>query len=181
MLKIKILIAIFIVSAIISVVTTSSLDVHSSRRGHSINDIRVLEISVDLFRLDNKRYPTNDEGLHILSYKTSDNLQKWKQYMREIPQDSWGEPYIYELNSSGTDFLVYSSGPNRILESGLGDDIIGGEKEYACELYSECTKFSEYVWFGATISALISLLLLIVSSCYYLARFVLRVLKKNKM
>lgn len=180
MLKLIILIIIFVVSTILSLVTMPPVDNHYWWLMGSRQDIKTLNTSVELFRLDNRRFPAPDEGIQILVANTSADLPKWKQYIREVPFDTWGEPYVYELNSSGTDFLVYSSGPNFIPESGLGDDIIGGEKEYACELYSECTKFIEHVWVGATILALISLLLLIVSVCYYLIRLVWRTSKKNK-
>lgn len=146
----------------------------------SKSEIRVIETALDLFRLDNGRYPTEAEGIQILVSEASVNLPKWKQYMKEIPMDTWDESYVYELNSDSTNFVLYSKGPNKIASSGNGDDVIGGEKEYSCEIFNDCRTFGHHVSIATFYIALVSLLLLIVSACYYLIRFVWRTIKKNK-
>ncbi len=42
------------------------------------NDIQVLESALELYRLDNFKYPTADQGLQALVTKPSDDLKNWK-------------------------------------------------------------------------------------------------------
>jgi len=58
-----------------------------------------LESVLELFRMDNARYPTTEEGLDALinapdgarNFPPGGYLQK-----RRIPEDPWGNPYEYE-------------------------------------------------------------------------------------
>ena len=62
-------------------------------------DISSLAQALKLYRLDNKRYPTTEQGLQALVSKPSltpvpDN---WKAggYVERLPLDPWGKPYQY--------------------------------------------------------------------------------------
>lgn len=60
--------------------------------------------ALDLYKLDNFRYPTTDQGLEALVKQPAD-AKNWPQggYLRstEVPVDPWGNPYVYI--SPGTD------------------------------------------------------------------------------
>jgi general secretion pathway protein G len=55
-------------------------------------DIATLEQGVEMFRLNNMRYPNGEEGLQIL---VSQNL------IRRLPEDPWGNPYTYSAPGPG--------------------------------------------------------------------------------
>ena len=60
-------------------------------------DIRTLESTLEMYRLDNYVYPTTDQGLQALVQKPSSNPEPshWKQYLDRLPMDPWGRPYQY--------------------------------------------------------------------------------------
>lgn len=65
----------------------------SKTAGVQIADI---EKSLDLFKLDVGRYPTNDEGLQALVAKPGSAGQWAGPYLKgELPKDPWGEAYKY--------------------------------------------------------------------------------------
>jgi general secretion pathway protein G len=62
-------------------------------------DISTLSQALKLYRLDNKRYPTTEQGLQALVAKPTmaplpDN---WKGggYIEKLPMDPWSKPYQY--------------------------------------------------------------------------------------
>jgi len=53
--------------------------------------------SLDLFYLDNGRYPTTSEGLTALAQRPG-SVESWNgPYLRSgiVPNDPWGHPYVY--------------------------------------------------------------------------------------
>lgn len=60
------------------------------------SDISVIESALDLYRLDNNRYPSTDEGLDALMEKSAD-APAWKEggYIKKLPKDPWGNDYQY--------------------------------------------------------------------------------------
>ena len=62
--------------------------------------IDALEKAVDQYRLDNRRYPTNEEGLAAI-----------QSYLKKaLPNDPWGRPYLYRTPGEKTDYEVVSYG-----------------------------------------------------------------------
>jgi general secretion pathway protein G len=62
--------------------------------------IDALEKAVDQYRLDNRRYPTNEEGLAAV-----------QPYLKKtLPNDPWGRPYVYRIPGEKTDYEVISYG-----------------------------------------------------------------------
>ena len=59
-------------------------DVHLDWRPPE-QDIRVQESQLNLYRLDNFRYPSTDEGLEALV----------PRYLDRMPEDPWGQAYLY--------------------------------------------------------------------------------------
>jgi general secretion pathway protein G len=62
-------------------------------------DIRVIESSLQLYRLDNFQYPTSEQGLEALVIKPSSppEPKNWKSggYLERLPKDPWGNDYQY--------------------------------------------------------------------------------------
>lgn len=61
------------------------------------HDISAILQALKLYKLDNRRYPTTDQGLQALIAKpTSTPLpDNWKSYLDKLPMDPWGKPYHY--------------------------------------------------------------------------------------
>jgi len=62
-------------------------------------DISTLMSALKLYKLDNQRYPTTEQGLQALIQKptTGPAANGWKEggYIERLPKDPWGNPYQY--------------------------------------------------------------------------------------
>lgn len=60
-------------------------------------DVNNLMQALKLYRLDNQRYPTAEQGLQALVAKPSAGPPpaNWKPYLDKLPNDPWGQPYQY--------------------------------------------------------------------------------------
>ncbi len=62
-------------------------------------DIASIAQALKLYRLDNMRYPTTEQGLQALVQKsaTPPVPPNWKSngYVERLPKDPWGHPYQY--------------------------------------------------------------------------------------
>lgn len=60
-------------------------------------DIASLMQALKLYKLDNHRYPTAEQGLSALVARPTSgpNPANWKSYMDKLPNDPWGNPYQY--------------------------------------------------------------------------------------
>ena len=78
-------------------------------------DLRSIETSLNLYRLDNFRYPTTSEGLDALVTNPGENsAPNWKPYLRDVPLDPWQQPYHYASpGQRGGDFDVFTYGADR--------------------------------------------------------------------
>ena len=62
------------------------------------NDLRLYESALDLYRMDNFKYPTTDQGLDALVHKPNDpNLKNYRVegYVKQLQKDPWGHDYVY--------------------------------------------------------------------------------------
>ena len=83
-----------------------------------------LSKAIDTFRLDNGRFPTNEEGLTVLQTRPA-NAPGWNgPYLKKTaPLDPWGQAYHYRTpGEHNPDYDLYSTGP---------DKAVGGEGENA--------------------------------------------------
>ena len=60
-------------------------------------DVGNLMQALKLYKLDNQRFPTTEQGLNALILKpTSEPVPgNWKPYLDKLPSDPWGRPYQY--------------------------------------------------------------------------------------
>ncbi len=60
-------------------------------------DITNISQALKLYRLDNQRYPTAEQGLQALVIKPTSGPvpNNWKLYLEKLPNDPWGRPYQY--------------------------------------------------------------------------------------
>ena len=72
------------------------------------NDLRLYESALDLYRMDNFKYPTTEQGLDSLVHKPNDpNLKNYRPegYVKQLQKDPWGHDYVYV--SPGTNGAPY--------------------------------------------------------------------------
>jgi general secretion pathway protein G len=60
-------------------------------------DVNNLMQALKLYKLDNQRYPTSEQGLQALITKPNAPPvpANWKPYLEKLPNDPWGRPYQY--------------------------------------------------------------------------------------
>ena len=60
-------------------------------------DVNHLMQALKLYRLDNRQYPTAEQGLAALVTKPTAGVvpPNWKPYVEKLPNDPWGKPYQY--------------------------------------------------------------------------------------
>ena len=60
-------------------------------------DVNNLMNALKMYRLDNQRYPTAEQGLRALVERptTGPAAPNWKPYIDKLPNDPWGRPYQY--------------------------------------------------------------------------------------
>ena len=90
-------------------------------------DIASLMQALKLYRLDNQRYPTTEQGLQALVARPASAplAPGWKAggYVERLPKDPWGNPYQYvSPGTHGGEYDLYSLG---------ADSQEGGEKANA--------------------------------------------------
>ena len=75
-------------------------------------DIASLENQLENFEMDNERYPSSEEGVRALVEQPA-GLQNWKgpYIKRGVPNDPWGNPYVYRSpgQNGAYDILSYGS------------------------------------------------------------------------
>ena len=61
------------------------------------HDVATIQQSLKLYRLDNGRYPTSEQGLQALVAKpqSAPVPTNWRQYLDKLPKDPWGKEYQY--------------------------------------------------------------------------------------
>ncbi|MRV75734.1 type II secretion system protein GspG [Duganella sp. FT92W] len=88
-------------------------------------DIANIVQSLKLYKLDNQRYPTTEQGLKALMEKptTGPAANGWKAggYLEKMPKDPWGNPYQYLAPGVRGEIDVFSFGADG-QAGGTGDD-----------------------------------------------------------
>jgi general secretion pathway protein G len=88
-------------------------------------DIAAIMQSLKLYKLDNQRYPTTEQGLQALITKPSSGpaANGWKSggYMDKLSKDPWGNPYQYLSPGIHTEVDVFSLGADG-QPGGTGED-----------------------------------------------------------
>ncbi len=101
-----------------------------ARVDQAMVDFSTIEQALKLYRLDNYRYPSNEQGLDALVNKPSiDPLpRQWQSggYLEALPIDPWGNPYVYIIPGERGEFDLYS----------LGADGQSGGQEFDADIYN---------------------------------------------
>ncbi|WP_019627497.1 type II secretion system major pseudopilin GspG [Thioalkalivibrio sp. AKL10] len=114
---IEIMVVVVILGILAAIVVPRVMDRPDDARITKVKqDIRTLESALNLYRLDNFRYPTTDQGLDALVERprSGPEAPQYRQggYMDRLPSDPWGNPYQYLNPGRHGDFDVFSYGAN---------------------------------------------------------------------
>ena len=94
-------------------------------RQKAVSDIVALENALDMYKLDNSRYPTTEQGLEALVTKPQGDPapRNYKDdgYIKRLPQDPWGNNYQLMSPGEHGKIDVFSMGLDG--EAGTDDDI----------------------------------------------------------
>lgn len=125
------LIEIMVVVVILAVLATIVVPRIMDRPGQARivkakQDIRTIESTLNLYKLDNYALPSTDQGLEALVKKPSIEplAPNWKQggYLPRLPKDPWGKDYLYmNPGMHGGDFDLYTLGTDGA-QGGEGDN-----------------------------------------------------------
>ena len=85
-------------------------------------DIRTIGAALDMYRLDNFRYPTTDQGLQALIQQPSD-ARNWRgPYLKGgVRKDPWGNDYRYVYPGMQGEYDIFTLGADN-QEGGEGTD-----------------------------------------------------------
>ncbi len=97
---IEIMVVIVILGILAALVVPRVLDRPDEARAVAAkSDIAAILAALKLYRLDNQRYPTAEQGLAALVAKPEQPPlpPNWKPggYLERLPKDPWGRPYQY--------------------------------------------------------------------------------------
>ena len=95
---IELMVVLAIIGILASLVVPNILGrADDSRMTAAKTDVGNLMQALKLYKLDNQRFPTSEQGLQALVTKpTSEPVpNNWKSYLDKLPTDPWGKPYQY--------------------------------------------------------------------------------------
>jgi general secretion pathway protein G len=96
----EILVVLVILGILVSLVAPTVLNRVDDARLQKVDaDINAIETALSIYKVDNFRYPSTEQGLEALVRRPElDPVPpNWKQggYLQELPIDPWGNPYRY--------------------------------------------------------------------------------------
>ena len=116
---IEIMVVVFILGLLVTLVAPRIIGrTDEARVTKARADIKAIEESLHLFKLDNGFYPSQAEGLEAL-ISPSPRARNWNPdgYLDKMPTDPWDNAYFY--NSDGRDVFIKSFGADGV-EGGDG-------------------------------------------------------------
>ena len=122
---IELMVVLVIIGVLAALIVPNMLDrADDARVTAARTDVNNLMQALKLYRLDNMRYPSGEQGLQALVVKpTSGSIpSNWRAYLDKLPADPWGQPYQYANPGLKGEIDVYSFG---------ADGVVGGEGKNA--------------------------------------------------
>ncbi len=110
---IELLVVLVIIGVLAALIVPNLLDrTDDARVTAARTDVGNLVQALKLYKLDNQRYPSSEQGLDALVRKPSaGNVPtNWRPYLDKLPADPWGKPYQYLSPGIKGEIDVYSLG-----------------------------------------------------------------------
>ena len=95
---IELMVVLVIIGVLAALIVPNVLDrADDARVTAARTDVTNLMQALKLYRLDNLRYPTAEQGLQALVAKpaAAPVPPNWRPYLEKLPQDPWGHAYQY--------------------------------------------------------------------------------------
>lgn len=95
---IEVMVVIVILGVLAALVVPRVMDRPDEARAVAARqDIAAVMQALKLYRLDNQRYPSTEQGLQALVTRPASgpDAPNWKSYLDKLPVDPWGKPYQY--------------------------------------------------------------------------------------
>ncbi len=95
---IELMVVMVIIGVLAALIVPNVLDrADDARVTAARTDVNNLAQALKLYRLDNQRYPTAEQGLQALLTKPTviPVPPNWKPYLDKLPNDPWGRSYQY--------------------------------------------------------------------------------------
>ena len=118
---IELMVVLVIIGVLAALIVPNVLDRADDARGTAARtDVNNVMQALKLYKLDNQRYPTTEQGLQALVVKPTTGTipPNWKPYLEKLPNDPWGRPYQYASPGLKGEVDVFSFG---------ADGVLGGE------------------------------------------------------
>ena len=113
---VEIMVAVAIIGILATVVLINVLPaLDRAKTEKARTDVATLEQALETYKLETQSYPTAEQGLAALVHApaglTHPELYRNGGYVKRLPDDPWGKPYLYAVpGRSGAAFEVYSLG-----------------------------------------------------------------------
>lgn len=123
---IEIMVVVVILGILAAIVVPNIIDrPDAAREAKARQDIKAIDSALKLYRLDNYRYPTTEQGLAALVNKPTSQPEprNWKSggYLDQLPTDPWGNVYHYRNPGQHGPIDIYTLGRDN-QEGGEGAD-----------------------------------------------------------
>ena len=118
---IELMVVLVIIGVLAALIVPNVLDrADDARVTAARTDVNNLMQALKLYKLDNQRFPSGEQGLQALVAKPTVGAipSNWKPYLDKLPNDPWGRAYQYANPGLKGEIDVYSFG---------ADGVIGGE------------------------------------------------------
>ncbi len=110
---IELMVVLVIIGVLAALIVPNVLDrADQARETAARTDVNNLMQALKLYKLDNQRYPTAEQGLVALRAKptTAPVPANWKPYLDKLPKDPWGADYQYANPGVKGEIDVFSLG-----------------------------------------------------------------------
>ena len=110
---IELLVVLVIIGALAALIVPNVLNrADDARVTAARTDVSNLMNALKLYKLDNLRYPSAEQGLNALVTRPTVGTPppNWKQYIEKLPKDPWGNAYQYAIPGRAGEVEVMSFG-----------------------------------------------------------------------
>ena len=94
----EVMVVVVIIGVLMAIIVPNVLGrADDARATAARTDVANLMQALKLYKLDNQRFPTAEQGLQALVAKptTAPAPMNWKPYLDKLPNDPWGRAYVY--------------------------------------------------------------------------------------
>jgi general secretion pathway protein G len=122
----EVMVVIVIIGLLGSVVVQNLMgNMDTAKIQKSVQDINALETSLSMYKMDNYKYPSTEQGLEALVEETDVEPLPRRfpngGYVKRLPDDPWGNEYQLLNPGENGDIDIFTMGPDG--EPGTEDDI----------------------------------------------------------